>query len=223
MRRAIFLVALVASCEREQPRPPPPPPTPPAPPALDIMIVLDLSKSMEETDLQTDRLDAAKFGLRQFVAASPHDRIGIVIFAQQAKLLAPLGPDRKALDQTIAKIEIGDVPELGTALGDGLALAVDQVKGAAHKAIVVLGDGENNWVQRYDPQQAAALAKQASVPVYTVLVGQEDTSQLGGMSTDPKELTAIATTTGGTFTRAPSREALAQDLAAIRATLDRPR
>lgn len=220
--RVVLLVGLLASCERDE-RPPPPKPPPPAPVALDIVIVLDLSKSMEETDLQMDRLDAAKFGLRQFVAASPRDRLGIVIFGQQAKVLAPLAPERKTLDQTIQKIEIGDVPELGTALGDGLALGVEQVKASAHKAIVVLGDGENNWVNRYDPQQAAALAKQANVPVYTVLVGKADADQFGGMATDPKELTAIAATTGGTFARAESREALAQDLAAIRAALDHAR
>jgi len=220
MRRVVAGLAVLAACEKAEPPPQPKPPPPPVPVARDIMIVLDLSKSMEEQDLVRDRLDAAKIGLHDFMKASVHDRIGIVIFGQQAKVLVPLTANPPSLEETIAKIEIGDVPQLGTALGDALALAVDQVKGSAHKAIVVLGDGENNWVTKYDPQQAGALAKQAAIPVYTVLVGSDDTSRYGAMVADPTELTAIAATTGGTFARARSRDELLRDVGLIRAALD---
>jgi Ca-activated chloride channel homolog len=92
--------------------------------AVDIMVVLDLSKSMEEMDLRRNRLDAAQRVVRRFLARRQDDRIGLVIFAQGAMLQCPLTHDMKALDQIVADLRIGDVPELGTAIGDGLAMAL---------------------------------------------------------------------------------------------------
>src|SRR5689334_22838366 len=110
-----------------------------------------MSKSMEEMDLLRDRLDATKTALAQLVAASKRDRIGLVLYGQTAVVRVGLGDPQLAT--RLAELQIGDVPELGSAAGDGLALAVDQVRGAKHKAIVMVGDGENNWVTHYDPDQ----------------------------------------------------------------------
>ena len=92
--------------------------------SVDIMIVFDMSKSMEETDLPRDRMDAAQRVIRRFIRSSHNDRIGLVIFGQQAMLHTPLTYDMKMLEQTVADLAIGDVPELGTAIGDGLAMAL---------------------------------------------------------------------------------------------------
>lgn len=96
--------------------------------SIDIMIVFDMSKSMEETDIPRDRFDAAQRVIRRFVRRTKHDRVGLVIFGQQAMLHTPLTQDMKALEQIVRDLHIGDVPELGTAIGDGLAMALASLR-----------------------------------------------------------------------------------------------
>jgi Ca-activated chloride channel family protein len=222
MRALLVVFVFVAGCERAREPPPPPPPKPPPVESIDIMLAIDLSKSMEETDLPRDRLDATQVALRKFVAASTHDRLGIVIYAQQAKRLAALTADRATIDQALAKIQIGDVPELGTAIGDGLGLAVDELatSTAKRKVVVLVGDGDNNWVTRFDPDQAAAAAKKAGVVVYTLLVGNDSTADFGGMSTSPSTFKSIAATTSGAYYAAIDGATFERGLAAVRTKLD---
>jgi Ca-activated chloride channel family protein len=225
---ALLALLCLASCERSQtydetPKPPPPTPKPPPEPT-DIVLALDLSKSMEETDIPPDRVGAAKLALQHFVASSPHDRIGLVIFGQQPKLLSALTTDRAALDKLLAKIRIGDVPQLGTAAGDGLALAVDQLRGSGkHRLVVFISDGDWNWVIRYEPAQAEALAKDAGVEVDTILVGSPQPDVFGGMSVNPKELQDMAAATGGTFYRAESPAMFETSLKSVRDKIDATR
>src|SRR6185295_18069015 len=89
--------------------------------SIDIVIVMDMSKSMEETDMPRDRMDAAQRVIRRFLRRNHNDRIGLVIFGQQSMLQCPLTHDTKILEKIVADLVIGDVPELGTAIGDGLA------------------------------------------------------------------------------------------------------
>jgi Ca-activated chloride channel family protein len=96
--------------------------------SIDIMIVFDMSKSMEETDIPRDRFDAAQRVIRKFLRRTKHDRVGLVIFGQQAMLHTPLTLDTKALEQIVRDLHIGDVPELGTAIGDGLAMALASLR-----------------------------------------------------------------------------------------------
>ncbi len=96
--------------------------------SIDIMIVFDMSKSMEETDIRRDRFDAAQRVIRRFLRRTKHDRVGLVIFGQQAMLHTPLTQDMKALEQVVRDLHIGDVPELGTAIGDGLAMALASLR-----------------------------------------------------------------------------------------------
>jgi len=96
--------------------------------SIDIMLVVDMSKSMEETDLPRDRMDAAQRVLRRFLRRTRHDRVGLVIFGQQAMLQCPLTSDTKMLEQMVSDLAIGDVPELGTAIGDGLAMALASLR-----------------------------------------------------------------------------------------------
>ena len=96
--------------------------------SIDIMIVFDMSKSMEETDIPRDRFDAAQRVIRRFLRRTKQDRVGLVIFGQQAMLHTPLTHDMKALEQIVRDLHIGDVPELGTAIGDGLAMALASLR-----------------------------------------------------------------------------------------------
>src|SRR6185295_19806957 len=80
--------------------------------SIDIMIVFDMSKSMEETDMPRDRMDAAQRVIRRFLRRTKHDRVGLVIFGQQAMLQCPLTSDTKLVEQIVTDLQIGDVPEL---------------------------------------------------------------------------------------------------------------
>jgi Ca-activated chloride channel homolog len=190
--------------------------------SIDIMLVVDMSKSMEEQDMQRDRLDAAQRVIRRFLHHTKNDRIGLVIFGQQAMLQCPLTQDTKLLEQIVSDLAIGDVPELGTAIGDGLALGLAQLRrsDAKSKVVILLSDGDTNWVTRFDPDQAARAAKEMGVKVYTLLVGSETSDLFGGMSVNPATLRNIAETTGGEFFRASDYESFDHGFQTVRKKLD---
>ncbi|HUJ57107.1 MAG TPA: VWA domain-containing protein [Kofleriaceae bacterium] len=190
---------------------------------IDIMIVVDMSKSMEETDMPRDRIDAAQRVIRKFLRRSHNDRIGLVIFGQQAMLQCPLTQDTKMLEQIVADLQIGDVPELGTAIGDGLALALAQLRrsDAKSKIVILLSDGDSNWVTRFAPDEAARAAQQMGVKVYTLLVGREDADLFGGMSVNPATLRNIAQVTGGEFFRASDYDSFENGFLSVRQKLDK--
>jgi Ca-activated chloride channel family protein len=193
---------------------------------IDIMLVFDMSKSMEETDLPRDRMDAAQRVIRRFLRRTKNDRIGLVVFGQQAMLQCPLTQDAKLLEQIVADLVIGDVPELGTAIGDGLALGLAQLRrsDAKSKVVILLSDGDSNWTTRFDPDQAARAAKDMGVKVYTLLVGREDSDFFGfgggGMSVNPATLRNIAQVTGGEFFRASDYESFDRGFQTVRSKLD---
>jgi Ca-activated chloride channel family protein len=190
--------------------------------SIDIMIVFDMSKSMEETDMPRDRMDAAQRVVRRFLRRSKYDRIGLVIFGQQAMLQCPLSADMKLVEDIVKDLTIGDVPELGTAIGDGLAMAVASLRrsDAKSKVIILLSDGDNNWVTRFDPDEAARTAAKYDIKVYTVLVGREESDLFGGMSVNPSTLRNIASLTGGEFFRATDYESFDKGFQTVRSKLD---
>jgi Ca-activated chloride channel family protein len=190
--------------------------------SIDIMLVVDMSKSMEETDMQRDRLDAAQRVIRRFLHRTKNDRIGLVVFGQQAMLMCPLTQDTKLLEQIVSDLAIGDVPELGTAIGDGLALGLAQLRrsDAKSKVVILLSDGDTNWVTRFDPEQAAQTAKEMNVKVYTLLVGSESSDLFGGMSVNPATLRDIAATTGGQYFRASDYDSFDKGFQSVRKQLD---
>ncbi len=193
--------------------------------SVDILIVLDLSKSMEENDLPRDRLDAAQRVIRRFVNRRGSDRIGLVVFAQQAMLQCPLTLDMKLLDRIVAGLEIGDVPAFGTAIGDGLALGLAQLKrsDAKSKIVILLSDGDSNVAEQYEPAEAGALAQRMGVKVFTMLVGDNDASMFGAMTVDPETLRSIATATGGEFFPAVDQETFEKSFQRVRENLDKTR
>ncbi len=218
--------------------------------SVDIMIVFDMSKSMEESDMPRDRMDAAQRVVRRFLRRTKHDRVGLVIFGQQAMLQCPLTQDEKLLEQIVTDLSIGDVPELGTAIGDGLALALAQLRrsdgvcdgtpgavntcekgftcsaegyceGKKNKVVILLSDGDSNWVTRFDPDEAARTAAKMNVKVYTILVGREENDFFGGMSVNPATLRSIASLTGGEFFRATDYETFDKGFQTVRNKLDK--
>ena len=190
--------------------------------SIDIMLVVDMSKSMEETDMPRDRMDAAQRVIRRFLRRNHNDRIGLVIFGQQAMLQCPLTHDTRMLEKIVADLAIGDVPELGTAIGDGLALALAQLRrsDARSKVVILLSDGDSNWVTRFDPDEAARTAQKMNIKVYTLLVGREESDLMGGMSVNPATLRNIAAVTGGEFFRASDYAAFDRGFQTVRTKLD---
>ncbi len=190
--------------------------------SIDIVLVMDMSKSMEETDMKRDRMDAAQRVVRRFLRRNTNDRIGLVIFGQQAMLQCPLTHDTKILEKIVADLVIGDVPELGTAIGDGLALAVAQLRrsDAKSKVVILLSDGDSNWVTKFAPEEAARAAREEKIKVYTLLVGREESDLFGGMSVNPATLRGIATTTGGEFFRASDYASFDRGFQTVRNKLD---
>ncbi|OGW81446.1 MAG: hypothetical protein A3C47_01755 [Omnitrophica bacterium RIFCSPHIGHO2_02_FULL_51_18] len=189
---------------------------------VDIMIALDVSGSMATLDFHPDnRLAAAKLEARHFVEARGHDRIGLVVFAGQSVTQCPLTVDRGAILALLDKVQLGMLED-GTAIGLGLANAVNRLKDsqAKSKVIILLTDGINN-AGEIDPLTAADLAKQFGIRVYTIGVGKEGQAilpiqdprfgtRLLKVETriDEKSLSDISRRTGGLYFRAQDERAL---------------
>jgi Ca-activated chloride channel homolog len=197
---------------------------------IDIMIVLDVSKSMEERDLRRDRLDAAQRTIRRFLKGRKNDRIGLVIFAKQALTECPPTLDYGALDIMVADLALGDIEPMGTAIGDGLGLALASLRrsDARSKVVILLTDGDSNVVNEMTPDEAKELAKKMGVKVFTVLVGREEGAEprmdrwgRQPYAVNPKLLKAIAAETGGRYFHAGDDEALQRGFDEVRDTLEK--
>lgn len=189
---------------------------------VDIVLALDVSPSMSVDDMGGgSRLDVARATAMDFVRGRPHDRIGVVVFAGKAFTQSPLTLDHETLVSLVRQIDFG-MAEDGTAIGMGLAMAVQRLKDSRtpSKVVVLLTDGENNR-GAIDPITAAELASALGVKVYTVLVGRptlarvrEDDPVLGPtfvlqqVDVDEAPLIEIARRTGGRFFRAGDASAL---------------
>lgn len=139
---------------------------------VDIVLVLDISRSMRAEDFLPNRLEAAKEVLREFVRRRRNDRMGLVLFAGDAFLQCPLTLDHRALDELIASADFSLTDVEGTAIGDALAKASVRLQNSTAKSrvIVLLTDGENNR-GTIDPQTASRIAATLGIRVYTVGIG----------------------------------------------------
>ncbi len=198
---------------------------------IDIMMALDISPSMLSRDFEPDRLRVSKKVAIDFVQKRPNDRIGLVVFSAEAFTHCPLTPDKRVVQQFIEEVEVG-VLEDGTAIGLGLATALNRLKGSSAKSkiIVLLTDGENT-VPAVLPEDAAQIAVEMGVKVYTIGIGKEGLVESpvsrfpdGSYAFDIRRsvintqlLESIARITGGRFFRAYS----ASDLVEIYDEIDR--
>ena len=187
---------------------------------IDIVIALDISSSMLARDFAPDRLEAAKNVAMEFISGREHDRMGLVVFAGEAFTQCPLTTDRAVLLNLFKDIKSGLIED-GTAIGNGLATAVNRIKDsqAVSRVIILLTDGENNRGE-VAPMTAAEIAKTFGIRVYTVGVGSMGTApypvqtpfgiELREMEVkiDEPLLTQMAEVTGGKYFRATGNKKL---------------
>ena len=189
---------------------------------VDIVISLDISGSMLAEDFKPEnRMVVAKQEAAKFIRGRENDRIGLVVFARKAFTQCPLTLDYDVLIRLLDEIQVGMIAD-GTAIGMGLATAVNRLRDsdAKSKVIILITDGSNN-AGNIDPVTAAELAKTFGVKVYTICIGR------GGLVPFPVQdplfgkryvqaeveidemiLKRIADISGGLFFRARDTEAL---------------
>ncbi|WP_031529676.1 VWA domain-containing protein [Dyadobacter crusticola] len=140
---------------------------------IDIMLLLDISDSMMEKDLNPNRLEAAKRVARNFIRGRLQDRIGLIIFAGEAVSLCPLTTDYELLYGFLDEINPKMVPTPGTAIGSALAVAVNRMREmpGESKVAILISDGDNTS-GNLDPTTSAQLANAFGVKVYTISVGR---------------------------------------------------
>ena len=188
---------------------------------IDIMLAIDVSGSMLARDFKPDRITAAKEVAGSFIADRYGDRIGLVAFAGEAFTQSPLTTDQSTLQTLLARIRSGLIED-GTAIGNGLATAINRLResDAKSKVIILLTDGVNNQGQ-IAPMTAAEIAKAQGIRVYTIGVGTEGMApypaidMFGNLTfvnqkveIDEKTLTAISDMTGGQYFRATDKAKL---------------
>jgi Ca-activated chloride channel family protein len=189
---------------------------------VDIVVALDISGSMRAADFQPDnRLEVARRRVRSFIEGRPGDRIGLVVFAALAITRCPLTLDHEMLGQFLEGVTFAPPQQDGTALGMGLATAVNRLREseARSKVVVLATDGVNNTGQ-IGPRAAAEAARALEITVYTIGVGTEGMApvpvqtaqgvryQLQEVRIDEELLTDVAEMTGGQYFRATDSESL---------------
>ena len=138
---------------------------------IDIVMAIDVSSSMLSQDLKPNRFEALKKVASQFVKDRPNDRIGLVVYAGESYTKTPVTTDKSIILNSLAELTYGQVED-GTAIGMGLATAVNRLKESKAKSrvIILLTDGVNN-TGVIDPLIAAELASEYGIKVYTVGIG----------------------------------------------------
>ncbi|GIW13594.1 MAG: hypothetical protein KatS3mg062_1033 [Tepidiforma sp.] len=165
---------------------------------VDIVLAIDLSSSMLQEFGESTRLAVTKEVVREFIRSRQNDRVGVVVFQQDALALSPPSTDYAALDRMVADLESGLLPD-GTGIGVGLAAALTmlQESTAASRIVILLTDGEHN-APSIRPEPAAALAAALNIRVYTIGVVSESPLDRA-REIDERLLQAIAAQTGGRY------------------------
>lgn len=188
---------------------------------IDIILSMDVSGSMLAEDLKPNRLEASKAVAMNFISGRPNDRMGLVLFSGESFTQCPITTDHAVLKNLFKDVKNGMIAD-GTAIGMGLANAVNRLKDseAKSKVVILLTDGENNRGE-IPPHTAAEIAKAFGVRVYTIGVGTRGEapfpfrSPFGGIvyqnvevKIDEPLLTQIADMTGGKYFRATDNKKL---------------
>ena len=189
----------------------------------DIILAVDLSSSMSALDYSNkkqtiNRLEAVRGVLaNHFVTKRPGDRIGMVVFAEEAFLYSPLTFNHKAIEQMLTDMRIGMAGE-STAIGDAIAISTSALQNSTskNKIIILLTDGVDN-ASSIKPIQAARISKNNSIRIYTIGIGKNglvpiplDSGQIimGQMPIDEETLSEIANITQGIYARAKTLKEL---------------
>jgi Ca-activated chloride channel family protein len=189
---------------------------------IDIVLALDVSGSMLARDFSPDRLEASKNVATEFISGRPYDRIGLTVFSGESFTECPLTTDHAVLINLLREVKSGIIED-GTAIGVGLATAINRIKDsdAISKVIILLTDGVNN-MGSIDPMTAAEIAKTFGIRVYTIGVGSRGYAdypvqtpfgiryQKMQVEIDEALLEHIADLTGGRYFRAVDNSSLEQ-------------
>jgi Ca-activated chloride channel homolog len=189
---------------------------------IDIILTLDISGSMLARDFNPDRLEASKNVATEFISGRPYDRMGLVVFSGESFTQCPITTDHAVLINLLREIQSGIIED-GTAIGMGLATAVNRIKDsdAKSKVIILLTDGVNNR-GAIAPITAAEIAKTFGIRVYTIGVGTQGVApypvqtpfgiQYQNMPVEIDEaiLQDIASMTDGKYFRATDNDRLMQ-------------
>ena len=189
---------------------------------IDIIIALDVSSSMLAQDFRPNRLEASKKVASDFITGRENDRIGLVLFSGETFLQCPLTSDHNVLKNLFESVKTG-MMEDGTAIGSGLATAVNHLKDskAISKVVILLTDGVNNQGS-IDPGSAAEIAKVFGIRVYTIGVGTNGKAKtpvgiypngqyaygMVKVNIDEDILKKVAKTTNGKYFRATNKKKL---------------
>ncbi len=198
---------------------------------IDIVLCMDVSGSMNSTDIKPSRMEVAKEMAQQFVQGRPVDRIGLVIFSGESFTQCPITTDRATLIRQIQALESRRFLKDGTVIGEGLATAVDRLSQskARSKVIILMTDGKEDApdTRLIDPLTALDIARSQGVKVYTIGMGVEPStiterpdaaapSRTAAVDfLDVQLLQRIANETGGRYFRARDKEGLQQIYAQI--------
>ncbi|MGO2509075.1 MAG: vWA domain-containing protein [Vibrio hibernica] len=188
----------------------------------DMMLVVDLSGSMAQEDMNTpdgyiNRLSAVKQVLNHFITERKGDRLGLVLFADHAYLQTPLTLDRKTVQQQLNRAQLNMIGTQ-TAIGEGIGIATKTfIKSEEKQRVMVLLSDGGNTAGVIEPLEAAKIAKENNAIIYTVGIGAGEVKVKGFFGTqtvntsqdlDEKTLTEIANMTGGQYFRARDKEQL---------------
>ena len=190
---------------------------------IDIVMAIDISSSMLAQDLKPNRLTALKRVAASFVDDRVSDRIGLVIYAGESYTKTPITSDRAIVKNALSKIQFEGLINDGTAIGMGLATAVNRLKDsrAKSKVIILLTDGVNNS-GFIDPKIASELAVEYEIKTYTIGLGSNGTARapvrllpngkfqygMTKVEIDEELLKNIAIKTGGLYFRATNNKKL---------------
>ena len=187
---------------------------------IDIVLAIDISSSMLAQDLKPDRLKAAINVAKDFISERVNDRIGLVVFAGESFTQCPITTDHDVLINLLQEVKTGLIED-GTAIGMGLANAVNRLKESEAKSriIILLTDGENNRGD-ISPITAAEIAQNFGIRVYTIGVGTigqapypvetlfGTQTQMMDVKIDEKTLKEISRITDGQYFRATNNKTL---------------
>lgn len=154
-------------------------------PGIDIMLVVDLSWSMMAVDMgkpseKLSRFAIASGVLKDFVAKRPNDRIGLISFSGVPYLASPLTLNHAWLNENLARLHIGIISDLGTAIGDAVAVGAKRLQGVPKnksRIMILLTDGDNN-MGKIDPLPAAQLSAALGIRIYAIGIGVEEPCNL---------------------------------------------
>lgn len=180
---------------------------------IDIVVALDLSKSMLQEDFNPNRLEKSKELLSKFISQRINDRIGLVIFGGDAYTKIPLTFDNSMLREVVEKIKVDDITSNNrTAIGMGVGVAINRLKESESKSkvIILMTDGENNYGE-LSPIDATKLAKEIGIKIYTIGIGAYERNvpsffgvmrKVKNNELDENLLTQMAKETNGKYFRA---------------------